>query len=155
MKTRRITSPMILLVALAVPGCASIVTGTKQTVDFQTHPPGARATVNGQQFTTPGSLTLKRKKTYDVVFEKPGYVTTSRHIGHHTNGWFWGNIIIGGMIGVCIDAGTGAMYSLDPKLVSVRLVEDIASGAAAPPEETMSLPPEGESAVPKNPAASP
>ncbi len=38
-----------------------------------------------------------------------------------TNGWVWGNIVFGGLIGLAIDASTGGMYKLTPEQVSAEL----------------------------------
>lgn len=39
------------------------------------------------------------------------------------NGWIWGNILVGGIIGLAIDFGTGAAYKLTPQEVNVALQE--------------------------------
>lgn len=130
-----------LLVLLTATGaCATVASGNRQQVHFETYPPEATATVDGLGFTTPADVNLKRKNTYEVVFEKPGYIPAHRRISHSTNPAFYGNIILGGLIGMIIDMSTGAYYNLDPDVLSVTLIEDPAYTGAAEAHGT----PEGQ-----------
>jgi hypothetical protein len=108
----------------ALSACASVVNGTNQTVRFESNPPAATARVGGASVVTPGELSLARKNTYDVQFEKPGYLPARSHIGQDTSGWLWGNLIIGGLMGVLVDTSSGAAYNLTPETVSVVLVPE-------------------------------
>ncbi len=50
---------------------------------------------------------------YLVLAEKEGYQPTQHTIDHGLDGWFLGNILIGGWIGMLIvDPLTGALYTL-------------------------------------------
>ena len=42
-----------------------------------------------------------------------------------TNGWVWGNIVFGGIIGLIIDASSGAMYKLTPEQVNAQLANGV------------------------------
>lgn len=53
-------------------GCATI-RGDKQKMTISSDPTGARLTVDGQQYTTPAEVLLKRKDTHRVTVEKDGY----------------------------------------------------------------------------------
>ena len=70
-----------------------------------------------------------KKAKYRVEATKQGYGTTSSSLDARVNGWYWGNIGFGGLIGfLIIDPATGAMWKLDEscainlprKTVSVR-----------------------------------
>ena len=50
-----------------------------------------------------------------------GYQTYETKLTKKLNGWFVGNILIGGLIGVIIDPITGAMYSLSPNQVNAQM----------------------------------
>jgi hypothetical protein len=70
--------------------------------------------------TTPTQVTLKsgagyfRKARYTVKYSRPGYLTKEVLIDSDVNGWYFGNIIFGGLIGfLIVDPITGAMYKLD------------------------------------------
>ncbi len=113
-------------------GCATVLHGTTQQVRFESMPPAATAHVGVQTVTTPGDLSLSRKSAYDVEFEKPGYLPAHSHIGQVSSGAVWGNLLLGGIIGMIVDSSNGAAYNLDPGTVSVTLLpEPTAEGKAA------------------------
>jgi hypothetical protein len=132
----RATQRLLVLVLLGqgLSGCATILNGTRQSVHFDSTPEGAVAKVDGQTVRTPGQLSLRRKYTYDVRFEKPGYVPARRHIGQRTSAAWAGNLLLGGGLGVIVDIHSGAMYDLYPSSVSAMLVPDplsVTGGAPA------------------------
>ena len=106
-------------------GCATILhKGGKQWVAITSTPPGATATVDGfQTIQTPGQLKLKRGKDHIVLVEKEGYEPAQTMIDHDFSGWVFGNIILGGLIGLAVDFGTGGAYNLEPDTVNVLLKE--------------------------------
>jgi hypothetical protein len=108
-------------------GCAAIMNGSKQNLSFQTSPDAAQVEViDGMGVSygtciTPCNLDLKRKKEYKVIFTKPGFGTVEMALERGTNGWIWGNILLGGIIGLVVDLTSGAAYKLSPSDVSVTL----------------------------------
>ena len=76
--------------------------------------------------TTPCTLELSRKWSYRVLFEKEGYEVLETFISPQLSGagatGLAGNILIGGLIGVGVDASTGAMNDLKPNPLSVTLL---------------------------------
>jgi hypothetical protein len=53
------------------------------------------------------------KESYTVTISLPGYQTKEIHVECKLNGWYFGNIFFGGVIGMLIvDPATGAMYKL-------------------------------------------
>lgn len=132
----------ILLAALAVgvSGCATIAHGTSQQIRFESMPSGATVRATGkttQSVTTPGALTLSRDSPYDVTFEKPAFLPAHAHIGQSASGAVWGNILLGGIIGIIVDLSDGAAYNLEPETVSTTLVAD---PAATPRTESPTAP---------------
>ncbi len=103
--------------------CASIVSGSTQEVKFSSNPSGAIVWVDGVNLgLTPVTSKLKRnKKSQKVKIELEGYKTQEIVLERKLNGWFFGNILLGGIIGIVVDASTGAMYSLSPKELEVEL----------------------------------
>jgi hypothetical protein len=104
-------------VLAAMAGCATIVKGTDQTVTIDTTPPGATCELkrDGQSIgvvnPTPGSINLdKSKDNISVLCHKEGHQDGSGTISSTFQGMTFGNIIFGGIIGVAIDAGSGAMH---------------------------------------------
>src|SRR4051794_28966841 len=53
-------------------GCATI-RGDKQKMTIETDPAGANLVVDGQKFTTPAEVVLKRKDAHRIIVEKDGY----------------------------------------------------------------------------------
>src|SRR5258708_33466783 len=106
----------IAVVAL-LPGCATIMEGTSQSVQITTVPPGARCFVDregarlGEVGSTPGSIRLDKSKN-DIVLtcSKDGYQTATIAQSPSFSGTTFGNIIVGGGIGAIADAASGANY---------------------------------------------
>ena len=118
---QRMLFPAILVAALgALIGCASIIHGTKQKVLFQSTPDGATVDVTDAMDVsygtclTPCTLDLKRKNSYKATISKSGYDSVELVVERGTDGWIWGNILLGGVIGLVIDFSNGAAYKLSP-----------------------------------------
>ena len=97
--------------------CATIVNGSSQTVTVSTTPPAATCTVDrvgariGAVAQTPGSVRLdKSKNDLSVTCSKPGFQTATVTKPPSFSGATFGNIIAGGVIGVVVDAASGANY---------------------------------------------
>jgi hypothetical protein len=131
-------------VCFLVSGCASIVDGGNKSLRINSDPPGAKLTVfnrDGQQVifdvdgrpadfkTTPTSISLRRGhgyftgEKYKLVFELPGHYSGEAYIQTTLDGWYLGNLIFGGLIGILIvDPATGAMYTLSPRELTYNLI---------------------------------
>ena len=60
---------------------------------------------------------------YEVAFSKEGFQTKKIQVTASVNGWYIGNIIFGGLLGLLIiDPATGAMYTLSPKDVNAMKI---------------------------------
>jgi hypothetical protein len=107
---------------ISTSGCATIVSGTKQKVEFSSTPSGAAVAVDGGTYTTPCEVKLSRGKNHDVEFSLPDYLPVKHQILRTTNGWAFGNILLGGLIGLMVDYATGAVNDLAPERMHVELV---------------------------------
>lgn len=98
-------------------GCASIISGRHQQVTFTSTPDDAVVTIDGKQIgKTPITAQLERKGGAQIVtLEKTGYKPVTFQLKSTVNGWFFGNIIFGGLFGSSTDSSTGAInaYSQD------------------------------------------
>ncbi|GAB4237627.1 MAG: hypothetical protein Tsb0034_12840 [Ekhidna sp.] len=112
--------------------CASIIHGPTQVVDFSSQPTGASVTIDGKEYgNTPQSITLRRmgrskdeakpKQEYQVKIAMEGYYPYEVKIKREMDGWFLGNILFGGIIGIIIDAANGSMYKLTPDQVIAQM----------------------------------
>lgn len=125
----------VCLLSVLITGCASIVDGgDTKYVHINSNPQGMKVTIseiNGEKIsvlTTPTMIALKRShgyfsgEEYKFVFESPGYYPYETHITAKMDGWYIGNIFLGGVIGMLIvDPATGDMFTL-PKEVHYDLV---------------------------------
>jgi hypothetical protein len=130
-----------LLFSVFTTGCASIVSGSNQSLSVETRNKGAQfagANCNlsndkGSWFvTTPGSVTVNRSyKDLAVRCEKEGVEPGILTARSYTKGMAFGNIIFGGVIGAGVDIATGAAYDY-PNLLTVEMGETAIAPAPAP-----------------------
>ncbi|GAA4350450.1 hypothetical protein GCM10023185_08170 [Hymenobacter saemangeumensis] len=131
----------IYLVGLALAGsllsgCASIVSNTRWPVTISSTPAGATVTVLGRDglevFSgpTPAAVLLKsgagyfQKAKYTLKFTMPGYEPKTMNLEADINGWYFGNLFIGGPLGLLIvDPLTGAMFRIDQREVQASLTQ--------------------------------
>jgi len=109
-------------------GCATIVKGTDQTLTVTTTPSGAICELKrgGQTMSvvnpTPGSVLIEKSKDdISVICSKEDHQDGGAALTSKTQGMTFGNILFGGIIGVAIDAGSGAMNKY-PASVHVTLI---------------------------------
>jgi PEGA domain len=104
-------------------GCATVMNGTSQPVEFSSDPGGAQVKlVSGLTCETPCQYSLKRGKDNVVTFTKDGYKSETVYIQSRTGGMTVGNVLAGGIIGGVVDGSNGASNHLYPDPVSIRLV---------------------------------
>jgi hypothetical protein len=138
----RCISSLLITGVLALTGCATITRGTSEVLVVSTDPPGAEVQISGgATCTSPCSLKLKRKHDYHLKIAKAGYepVETdvrSQIVGAGAAGMA-GNVLLGGLIGVGVDAYSGATKGLKPNPLSVNLAP--LSGSQAPPSLTTTV----------------
>jgi len=110
---------LVLLFCLGLCGCASIVKGRYQYVDFDTDPTGAKLVVKylnseTQTFTTPAQMKLATgKEPYSVEISKEGYKSLSIRMESRLSCWWYANIA-GGLFALGtmpIDLMSGAAYT--------------------------------------------
>ena len=105
-------------------GCASIVSGTSQTITITSNVDGAGIYLDGQQVgTTPFTGKVKKNKE-SLRVEQAGFRTGTITLSKTLDAMFWGNIIIGGTLGSSTDFATGAAYSYAPATYHVELKAD-------------------------------
>ncbi len=145
MKFRSIATCAVASYAFAAAGCATIVAQGGQKVMVNSAPQGATVTVKNRTGevvttgTTPIRLYLKKgagyfkAQNYTLNFSKPGYAPYEVKLTPTVSGWYFGNILIGGLVGMlAVDPATGAMYRLTPKQVDAVLTELKAAEGAEP-----------------------
>jgi hypothetical protein len=133
---------VLALSAILVVGtsCASVFSYGTNAITFSSTPSGANVRVVNlagktvYSGTTPTDTRLKvsagymKPELYMVTFEKEGMAPQTLPLQCTLNGWYFGNILIGGLIGMLIiDPLTGAMYKLDDVALHADLSADMAS----------------------------
>lgn len=113
----------LLCLGIVGSGCASIVGGgSTQEVNFQSQPDGALVSLNGNVIgKTPMTTNLKRQSNQTLTFSKDGYQTQTMQLTTSINPWFWGNILIGGLLGSTTDGVSGAVHEYVPGKYYVTL----------------------------------
>ncbi len=131
-----ITRASAIAVAAALSaGCATIMTGTTQEVTLVTQPPGAKVVEAGiEKYTTPVTLTLSKVLKPTYIFKLDGHQDTSLTPEKEVNPWLFGNILIGGIIGLIVDAAAqnGSQFTQDTYLVTLPPLTAEQLAAAGP-----------------------
>ena len=131
---------LILTVPVLFSNCATIFGRTSYPVSISTNPTAADISItnkNGKEIykgQSPATVTLKSgagyfsKAEYKVKISTNGYAEQVVPVNFKLNGWYFGNILIGGLLGMLvIDPLTGAMWQLDTPAIKVTLNKSTAS----------------------------
>jgi hypothetical protein len=113
----------IIILSILIAGCATITKGTTELVAVST--PGVEGatctlispSVGSQVVVTPGTITLQKgKDNIAVTCTKECYQDGVGMIASNFEGMSAGNVIFGGLIGLGVDATTGAMNTYTPSI---------------------------------------
>ena len=113
--------------AVFVSGCATVSKGTKDALEVRSNPQEAQVQLsNGQSCTsTPCVFSVPRKDPVVVTISKKGCKTRQVNVisKMSTSGGaaVAGNVLVGGVIGLGVDAATGTAKELAPNPVEVDL----------------------------------
>jgi hypothetical protein len=124
---KRITKTITFIIIIMISSsCASIVSRSSWPLSVKSEPVGAKVQIinrhgisvfSGQ---TPATVLLKSgagffaNESYLVKLTLDGYTEKTIPVSCRHNGWYFGNIIFGGLIGMLIvDPATGAMFRLE------------------------------------------
>jgi hypothetical protein len=128
---------------LLVGGCATITKGTTESITFNSEPAGAIAqtSIGLQCPATPCTFEVPRKQDFIVTFSKPGFesqqVPVNTKLAGSGAAGFAGNVLLGGVVGMGVDAATGSTLDHFPNPVFVTLRPGAAaSGAVVYPPAT-------------------
>ena len=134
----------VMLLTL-ITSCASIVSHSVWPLSVDSNPSGSTISVTNKKGmevykgSTPATMKLKSSagffsmESYKIHFQLSGYDTRDIPVECRVNGWYWGNILLGGVVGMLIiDPATGAMYKLDTQNVYTDLSKASADTKGAP-----------------------
>src|SRR3954470_7073241 len=122
---------IVLAAAIAAPciGCASVTRGTTENISISSTPAGATAELSGLDNPTacgtPRGVVGKRSADIPVTVSKEGYepqvIPLTKEIPGSGAAGFAGNLLVGGLVGMGVDAATGAAQDHKPNPVIVTL----------------------------------
>jgi len=125
----KLFSTLLLLVCISsVYGCATVTRGTSDVLVVESEPPGAEVEIQpaNHHCKTPCSVKLKRKLEQVVTIRRESFEPVEVRVIPQVVGagaaGMAGNVILGGLIGAAVDAGSGAMKDLKPNPVKVTMV---------------------------------
>lgn len=122
MKKSIITCSLVLILLFS--SCATIISGSKQTVKFSSNPSSASVFIDEVEVgKTPFEMKLARKSEHSVMIKLDGYQTYQTNLTKSFNAWYFGNILIGGLIGLVVDPITGAIYNLTPNKINSEMTK--------------------------------
>jgi len=134
--TKLITIALIVLITLTLQSCASILSKSSYPFSINTNPNGVNVHIKNAkgmtiyQGNSPATVELKasqgffKKASYTVNVSQEGYNSQTLPINFTLDGWYFGNLLVGGIVGLLIvDPATGAMYKLEDNFMSVTLSE--------------------------------
>ena len=132
----------LFLLVFGLSGCASVTRGVNEDVVIHYQPEDATVTtsLNHQCQMSPCTVQVSRKQPFTVRAAKPGYVTQVIEVKTKVAGagaaGFAGNVIVGGVVGMGVDAATGATLDHVPNPVIINLVPEDGN----PPFEVKTIP---------------
>ena len=124
---------LVIVGAVLLQGCASIISQSSWPVAIKSTPDSTAFTITNQKGdkihsgTTPSTVNLASGagffdgEKYTLHFTKEGFQEKTAILDTSLNGWYFGNLAFGGILGLLIiDPATGAMFRL-PESISVNL----------------------------------
>jgi len=110
-------------ITLSATSSATIHTGTKEKITFNSTPEGAKVFHKGvEKCTTPCTAEIPRSLSRQtVMLEKEGFAGKEMKLTKKFNPVTLVNILLGGAIGVGIDCATGSLTKYSPQAYQVEL----------------------------------
>ena len=117
-------------------GCATVIHGTKQKIHVTSEPPGATVTVLPEKvtFVTPFEVELARKKSHTLLFELACHAPAAGYVDRRFSYATYGNLVLGGFLGISADIGNGAAWKLLPDPLHATLERTPPPADGAPQE---------------------
>ena len=120
--------------------CASILSKSTYPLSINSNPNNAKISITdkkGKEIylgNTPATVRLQAgagffsRAEYQVKFSSPGYDEKIVPITFKLDGWYFGNLFLGGVLGMLIiDPATGAMWKIDTEFLNETLTGTTAS----------------------------
>jgi hypothetical protein len=139
------SSGISLFLAIILSSCASIVSRSTYHVNVRTEPKGASISITDKKGneiykgSSPATVELKAgagyfsRAEYRVRISAAGYEEKIVPVNFKIDGWYWGNLLIGGLLGMLIiDPLTGAMWKISDPIINETLVKSTSPTSNVP-----------------------
>ena len=139
-KMKPIFSALLIVLVFLFSGCASIVSKSIYPLSINSNPNDAKISITdkkGKEIylgNTPATVQLKAgagffsKAEYQVKLSSLGYDDKIVPVIFTLDGWYFGNILLGGLLGMLIiDPATGAMWKMETEFINETLNKTITS----------------------------
>ncbi|WP_108818185.1 translation initiation factor 2 [Pseudovibrio sp. Alg231-02] len=125
--------------SILLAGCGTVVRGTSEDIKIDVKPANAKITsTTAHTCVGPCVINVPRKKEFTLTASAPGYQSQVIDVQTRVSGkgaaGMAGNIILGGVIGVGVDAATGATLDHYPNPVTFNLKRGKGSRKLTPAE---------------------
>ncbi|WPO81425.1 PEGA domain-containing protein [Chryseobacterium sp. JJR-5R] len=119
----KLSAALFLGISLSATSCATILTGTKDSITFNSTPEGAKVIHKGiEKCTTPCTAEIPRSLSRQMVtLQREGFNNKEVKLTKTFNAVSLVNILLGGVIGVGIDAATGSLTKYSPNAYKIEL----------------------------------
>lgn len=122
---KRLLSLVFVGILVMSTSCATLFNGKKGKVQVKSNPTGAAIYVDGKYMgVTPKKLKLDNKEGHTLVLKSGTQEATYTLESKFGVGWVFLDVVGSGLIGLAIDAGTGAWYSLKPNKIDQTFDEE-------------------------------
>ncbi len=134
----KLNSLLLIAVVSGTSACATMVAGGPDRVSVASNPAGATVFVDSKPVgRTPLTVELDRAHSQgEFRLELTGFRPALIRRNKEVNGWVWGNLLFGGLIGIIVDVTSGNASRFDDTPISVGLTPtsspDGAPGLPAP-----------------------
>lgn len=119
-------SGIALAVTVLLASCSTVTRGTTNQIQVVSNPSEAQVKTSiGNACTTPCSFEVSRKSEFIATISKDGYksqdVPVKTKVAGAGAAGFAGNVLVGGIVGMGVDAATGATLEHYPNPINVTL----------------------------------
>ncbi|KZL21473.1 hypothetical protein PsAD2_00768 [Pseudovibrio axinellae] len=128
--------------SLFLQGCGTVVRGTSEDIKINVEPKHAKITsTSAHSCVGPCVINVSRKKEFTLTASAPGYQTQVVDVETRVSGkgaaGMAGNILVGGIVGVGVDAVSGATLDHYPNPVTFNLKRGKGTRKLTPAEAAM------------------
>lgn len=126
----RMTSPLAPAALLC--GCATLFNGTTNTLKVESPTPAVAVSISNANkatvanVTTPSEVKLHPAEgPFMLIFKDAAGHQQDYEVQRGLSGWLFGNVLLGGLIGLGIDLGTGSLHTLKPHEVNMDMLTGV------------------------------